>query len=104
MTDIVQEWRNQNLYRYDRPLFRLNNSLGSAEAEIISGEGLYNYLLNSDYKLENISDIRIGYSLTYHDVELNDYVTLDPSWFMEYNNTWQKVQFDKDDSPIQGGG
>jgi regulatory protein YycH of two-component signal transduction system YycFG len=103
ITDIVQEWRNQNLYRYDRPLFRLNNSLGAEETEIISGEGLYSYLLDSEYNLENITDIRIGYNLTYHDVDLSDYVTLEPSWFVEYNNAWQEIQFETNETPIQGG-
>ncbi|MFA1819676.1 YycH family regulatory protein [Virgibacillus oceani] len=108
MTNIVQEWRDQSsLYRYERPLFRLNNSIGTEEMEILSGEGLYNFLLDeeeSDYNLEDITDIRIGYDLTYHDPDLNDYVTLEPSWFMEYNNSWQKIQFKtNDDSPIQGG-
>jgi regulatory protein YycH of two-component signal transduction system YycFG len=103
MTDIVQEWRNQRLHRYDRPLFRLNNSLGSEQTEIMSGERLYYNLLDSSYNLENITDIRVGYELIYHDVDLNDYVTLKPSWFAKYNNTWQEIQFDTEDSPIQGG-
>jgi regulatory protein YycH of two-component signal transduction system YycFG len=106
MTNIVQEWRNQNLYRYDRPLFHLNNSLGTEETEIRSGEGLYDYLLGdeSEYNLENITDISLGYDFTYHDSDLNDYVTLEPSWFMEYNNSSQEIQFGKnDDTPIQGG-
>ncbi|GAB3797897.1 YycH family regulatory protein [Virgibacillus kimchii] len=103
MTDIVQEWRDQSLHRYERPLFRLNNSLGSEETEIMSGESLYQKLLDSSYNMENISDIRVGYELIYHDVDLNDYVTLKPSWFIEYNNAWQEIQFETEDSPIQGG-
>jgi len=107
MTDIVQEWRSQNfLYRYERPLFRLNNSLGTEELEILSGEALYDFLLSdkSDYNLESITEIRVGYDLTYHDPDLNDYVTLEPAWFMEYNDSWKKIQFDSNEgSPIQGG-
>lgn len=101
MTDIVQEFRNQRLHRYERPLFRLNNSLGSESEEIISGTGLYNYLQASDdYNLDRISDIQIGYVLTYHDPDLNDYVSLEPAWFMEYNNNWQEIHFGTDDPPI----
>lgn len=103
MTDIVQEWRNQNLHRYDRPLFRLNNSLGSDEMEIMSGEVLYRELLDSKYNLANISDIRVGYELIYPETDLNDYVNLEPGWFMNYNGSWQEIQLKAEDSLIQGG-
>ncbi|HLR75777.1 MAG TPA: two-component system activity regulator YycH [Virgibacillus sp.] len=89
---IEQQWRNQDLYLYRRPLFRLTNSFGGSNIKLPSGREVIYYLENnSSYNIESVRDIRIGFYLTYADDEYYS-VNLEPAWFMDYNGSWQIIR------------
>ncbi|HLR79590.1 MAG TPA: two-component system activity regulator YycH [Bacillota bacterium] len=93
-TVIEQEWRNQELFKYIRPLFMIKDSLGSNEITLESGMDVMRFLENSpNYELENIEDVQMGYQLSFQDNSLN-VVTLKPAWFVKYMNTWQEINME----------
>ncbi|WLV24669.1 two-component system activity regulator YycH [Aciduricibacillus chroicocephali] len=95
LATIEQIWRNDQLYKYRRPLFSLNNSLGGDPITLPSGQELIRALKeNSDYDLSGIQDIRIGYHLEYPESDAHS-VILRPSWFMDYKGNWQEIKINK---------
>lgn len=92
LATIEQQWRQDELYKYRRPLFYLNNPLGSDLVTLPSGRELLKALKdNADYDLSNIQDIRIGYDLDYPESDAHS-VILEPHWFMNYNGNWQVIE------------
>src|SRR5690625_5645866 len=87
ITVIEQEWFNQELHAYKRPLFSLNNLLTSEAVSLPSGKEISYYLENNDhYKVSSIQDIRVGYKLTYSE-QASYSVMLDPSWYRSEEHT-----------------
>lgn len=97
---IEQEWRNNELHQYRRPLFSLNNLLGGDVIDVPSGEETINYIEgSSDYKTEDVKDIQLGYKLNY--LEGSSYsATLEPAWYILYKNKWEELPMD---SKNEGG-
>ncbi|HLR23585.1 MAG TPA: two-component system activity regulator YycH [Pseudogracilibacillus sp.] len=91
---IEQEWRDQELYNYVRPLVEVGNVLNNEDSELISGEKLIKLIEQNkgNLKLDNMKDIRVGYYLSVTD---DRSLTLKPEWFIVYENEW--VRFDADD-------
>ena len=86
---IEQEWREQDLYLYSRPLMKIGNLLNSREIELPSGQEISSFLLNDQrMKIENIQDIQVGYSLSYLDEAHS--LTLEPNWYILYEGEWIK--------------
>ncbi|GGJ89766.1 hypothetical protein GCM10007063_10530 [Lentibacillus kapialis] len=100
---IEQQYRETELHQYNRPLFRLVNYLGGDEAtKLISGARVIDKLSSSSsYHMDQVYDIKVGYCLTYKSDA--DAVMLEPAWFMDYNGSWQKIDF-SNLSPQQEGG
>ncbi|MBY7145128.1 hypothetical protein KFZ56_19090 [Virgibacillus sp. NKC19-3] len=99
MTRIEQEWQNQELTKYTRPLFRLSDTLDSHSEELPSGNDVISFLqndLSSNYDLENIQDLEPGYRMSVN----RDYVSLEPTWYMKYNDGWYAIE---DIAPGEGG-
>lgn len=95
LATIEQTWRNDELYKYRRPLFSLSNSLGGEPITLPSGEELTKVLKeNSDYDISEINDIRIGYHLDYPESDAHS-VILEPAWFMNYKGTWLQIKMNK---------
>ncbi|MGP4107833.1 YycH family regulatory protein [Virgibacillus sp. L01] len=92
---IQQQFRGSELNYYSRPLFTLNNLLGGDDTvELRSGSDVVFYLKNTTrYSMENITDIKVGYLLTYRNSD--DAVTLDPAWFVHHNGSWQEINFEE---------
>lgn len=90
---IEQEWKGRDLYNYVRPLVEVGNVLNSTDAELISGEELINVIEHneSNFKVDNIKDIRIGYYLNVTD---DRSLTLEPEWFIVYENEWMRFNAD----------
>src|SRR5699024_5588131 len=44
ISTMTQEWRDQNLYRYDRTLIQLGNSLNSVSTELMSGQEVKQFI------------------------------------------------------------
>lgn len=92
---IEQQWRNQLLTKYQRSLFQFGDLLESVQVDLPSGNDVVNYLKsksNTNYKLENIKDIQLGYKLDY--MNDNSYIMLEPAWYMNYNNNWIEIKFE----------
>lgn len=94
LSTIEQKWRDNELYNYRRPLFKLTSPLGSDTVEMPSGKSVLNMIENdSDYKIAEIEKIKLGYKLEYSE----DYntVSLEPTWFMKYEGGWIELRVDK---------
>lgn len=91
LATIEQEWHDQDLIRYKRPLFSINDPLGGEEIELPSGNAVKNYLQsNPEYDMEKVDNIKVGYRLSFQD---SSFYTLDlvPVWYIKYNGKWQEV-------------
>lgn len=95
---IEQQWLNQDLHLYKRPLFSLDNLLGGDTTTIPSGNDIISYIENNEhYDQEKISDIQVGFKLTY--LESTSYsLTLNPTWYMKYNGNWLEIKLEEYDT------
>lgn len=104
LSTIEQEWREQDLYLYSRPLIILGNLLNSRDVELPSGQEVSNYLVNDEQmEIENIQDIQVGYSLTFLDEAHS--LMLEPNWFILYKGEWVKLNLldNQQDLHFEGG-
>lgn len=94
---IEQQWRNQDLNLYERPLFQLKNILRQEEKKLDSGERVTEKLSsNPNYSdMSKIHDLKIGYRLSYE--ESTQSVTLKPAWYVNYDGNWREINFDDPD-------
>lgn len=100
---IETELINLELRAYRRPLFNLVNELDSQEVTLASGEEITSFLTNNDvFKKELIRDIQIGYKLTYFDL-VSHTLSLDPAWYVNYNDDWIEIRIDQFEASIIGG-
>lgn len=100
---IEQQWENQDLYQYKRPLFRLTNLINSETTTLPSGEEVLEYLYDNDnFQINNITDIRLGYRLKY-DERVPFSVTLDPTWYLHYNDRWLELILSSSELLSKGG-
>lgn len=87
---IEQVWREQELYQYKRSLLNIGHLLNKADMSIPTSEEIVYALENSeDYDVDKITDIQLGYYLNYID-EVHS-LTLEPMWFMRYENAWIRI-------------
>lgn len=87
---IEQEWREQELYQYTRPLIQIGNLLNTKEVELPSGQEVSTLLTNDrQINKKEIKDIQIGYSLNY--MADAHSLTLEPSWYILYQGEWIKI-------------
>lgn len=94
LATIEQVWGNQQLITYHRPLFKLRDTLSEGTVQLPSGAEVLAYLRSHpDYELENVEQICIGYQLNYQ--SRNQYIDLEPTWYMEYNNSWRTLPLDQ---------
>lgn len=87
---IEQVWREHELYQYRRSLLHMGHLLNKSEITIPDSDEVIFTLENSeDYDVEKLTDIRLGYYLSY----INDVhsLTLEPMWFMRYENNWLRI-------------
>lgn len=91
LTIIQQQWRNTDLYKYNRPLIKLQRELSNGEKEpLLSGSYVVNYLKStyaSTKDIGQIQDIKIGYEYNYDNT--SSFITLDPAWFVKVNGEWR---------------
>src|SRR5690625_1036654 len=94
LTIMEEEWKEQNLYQYNRPLISIGNVLNTQPVSLMSGETVIDYLVNNkSLKGEHIKDIRLGYYLYYlYDAHS---LTLEPGWFVLYDGKWQRITFEE---------
>lgn len=101
LATIEQQWRNQGLYQYKRPLFSINNTLKSDPVKMRSGADVKK-LVQEKYRDVDISDISIGYSMNFQHEEASSFILqLRPAWFIKYDGKWKELDFaeNKDGNP-----
>lgn len=103
LSTIEQEWQDHDLHFYRRLLFSLNDSLGKENMTLHGGTEVVNFLKhNSSFDTNRISDIKIGYKLTY--LEDTSYsVVLEPAWYVNYDNRWFELKFEGTENLDKGG-
>lgn len=90
LTLITQVWRDQELYQYHRSLLYIGHLLNVTDTELPSGVEIIQTIQQAeDFAPDQITDIQIGYLLNYIDEAHS--ITLEPAWFMRYENSWLKV-------------
>lgn len=99
---IDHQWRQNDVYKYKRPIFYLKSSFGGSYTALPSGHELIQYLQGHlEENIQNVRDIRIGYHLVY--VESEPYsINLEPAWFMNYNGQWQIIRMIEPDFEERG--
>ncbi|GGD02419.1 YycH family regulatory protein [Pontibacillus salipaludis] len=89
---ISQQWRNQDLIVYKRPLIRLNSPLETQQITLPSGRDVLSYIEKSRDGLSSyfIDDIKIGYIMK---VTGNNslVITIEPSWFIKEGEDWEPL-------------
>lgn len=94
---IEQIWREQELYQYRRSLITAGHLLNTTEVPLRNSDEVIRTLEElEDYDVEHITDIQLGYNLTYMD-EVHS-LTLEPAWFMHYENNWMRIPFIDDEN------
>jgi len=106
LSTMEQEWRDQELYQYKRPLIEIGSLLNSENVTLPSGEEVEHWLLQDQdkFNMNEITDIRIGYYLSYADDTHS--LTLEPNWFILYENDWIKFDLEsvREDNNQRGEG
>ena len=102
LTIIEQQWRNNELYKYNRSLIKLKRVLDSNEVTLQSGSAIIDYLKTSYASTKDIGliqGIQLGYEYHYQS-DTSNIITLVPAWFIKVNDHWQNF---KDLEPKKGG-
>ncbi|MEQ6376370.1 two-component system activity regulator YycH [Bacillaceae bacterium S4-13-56] len=102
---IEQTWRDREIYQYRRPMIELATTFESSETTTLrSGQSVIEYLEQNQerYSTELIYDIAIGYFMQQR-ADFSYIVSLEPSWFINYDGTWQRLTFVSDSIQMQGG-
>ena len=74
-------------------LFNCSNTLPSKKTKkvtIVGGKDIVAELLNEGFSMNEIEDIRIGYSWTTSS-ENNQIVEFIPTWYIRMNNRWKTL-------------
>lgn len=91
LATIEQDWHDQEIVRYKRPLFSIKDSLGEEAIELPSGNAVKTFLQgNDDYENDKIDNIKVGYRLSFQDTSFYT-LSLDPVWYIQYNGEWQEI-------------
>lgn len=99
---IEHQWRQNDVYKYKRPIFYLKNSFGGNDVTLPSGQEVMQYLRDQlEENIQNVRSLRMGYNLVYADSEPYS-ITLEPAWFMDYNGQWQMIRMIEPDFEERG--
>lgn len=93
LTIIEQQWRNTDLFRYNRPLMKLKSVLNGNEEVLPSGSDIIDELNNyaASKNSGRVQDIQIGYQYSYQS-DTSNVITLDPAWFVKINDQWKNIE------------
>ncbi|MCM3762813.1 two-component system activity regulator YycH [Alkalihalobacillus oceani] len=87
---------------YARPLFDLDSSPIDArqQVELPSGEQLLERLRDQEYfDFQRLQKVTVGYEMI---MPNPSFVTVNPYWFILYDNHWQKVTFNEEEGETDG--
>lgn len=98
MAELSQTWGRERIFQYVRPSFiiRLDSPLLETEAPIKleDGKEAIDKVLSQKIDLSLLTDMQIGYEMTV-ERESPRILTLQPSWYYQYNGTWQRMETDE---------
>ncbi|WP_162986329.1 YycH family regulatory protein [Virgibacillus sp. Bac332] len=93
---MEMQFREQEIFSYKRSLLRIRNELEKEQWDIPSGEAVISHLEDRlGEGIKNLQGIQLGYQYNYKENDPNDYVELEPSWFMKLNGSWQRINFEE---------
>ena len=95
MTEIVQYYGENRVFRYIRPYYTLDVPLDD-EVMLPAGTEIANLLLESELDFGTVEDITAGYTMR-HDTEKRNFV-MEPAWFYLMKGKWHPI------TPDQSGG
>lgn len=98
LTEIVQFYGDDRVFRYIRPYYTLESSLSFNEnMDLPSGTNVVQSLMESeDLDFSLVEELTVGYMMK-HDLEQRIFV-LEPAWFYLFKGTWKRY------TPEQTGG
>ena len=99
MSEIIQVWGNNEIFKYERPLFNLDLRLdrGKLPITLPSGIEVIEVLREmKDFDPELLEDITIGYELVSDPLKSKVFI-LEPIWSFRYAGSWNKVIFNQSD-------
>lgn len=104
MAEVTQDWENDSLTRYTRPIFSLDIPLTeeTIPVKLPSGEKALKLIqeqANIDEEL--IEEITLGFKLN-KDLKDSRIVSLKPDWFYRYNGEWKSLTSDKSGGMLHG--
>ncbi|MDQ0220967.1 hypothetical protein ELQ35_21555 [Peribacillus cavernae] len=95
MSEIKQEWGNEEVYRYERPYFTLGFKVppdNQYKVTLPSGEQAMELLKQtSNFELSNLEDVKVGYKLS-KDAVYPKLIHFEPSWYYRYGGTWTALR------------
>lgn len=92
LTLISQEWRENELYQYTRPLIKLTNEVNSSSKVLPSGIKLMNHIEEKKlFDKDKIENIQVGYELNFLP-NASDSIRLTPTWYVKYQGKWEMVK------------
>lgn len=89
---IEQQWHNQDLYQYRRPLFFINEEVQKEEVKMTSGKEIISYLKRNG-KIDQVEGIELGYKIDDFSASV---IRLVPAWFMKHNGDWKEIKISSD--------
>ncbi|WP_102273373.1 YycH family regulatory protein [Cytobacillus massiliigabonensis] len=98
ISEISHTWGQNEILEYSRSNFSFGIQTDSSETTLQSGQEVIEKLERMEgVHLNQVQNIVIGYTMK-KDLH-NVLVYLEPAWYYEYNDTWNKISFDE----IEGG-
>lgn len=94
-TRISTTWGENQIFRYRRPYFSLDNAIHETPVDIVAGADVIELLQNHpqiDYK--EVDDIVLGYYLDFSKDSLTQNTQLfilEPNWFAISDNNWEQI-------------
>lgn len=93
LSQIIQTWGQNDIYKYNRPIFSLDVPLTTDKKEVTlesSSEVIEFLKSKKGFKPELLKDIAIGYQMSM-DPNEPQLMNLEPAWFYQYGNLWIQV-------------
>lgn len=108
MAEIVQHWKNNNIYSYDRPLIKLQLSDRENEPTALPTgyQAIEKIESIQNYDPEFLDAVVVGYELivdrTKENMIRDRAVLFKPAWYYHYAGAWRKVNFESPKHSLKG--
>ncbi len=97
LTDITQQWDNNDIARYFHPSINLRIDLDSIKARLPKGEKVMEEITSKpNFNPELLESVTVAYDLVESE-DNSQFVSLQPIWTYRYNGSWKKVEIKNED-------